>query len=233
MSKKINFGTINAESLSVLSDFNVAIFELRKLSETRKADVAKVEKEMDDLREKREKAISDKTMTRDEAISAYSLEECYTKIAAINVKYDADCKPYKEAQKKALELVDDSIYYAYVLSNEKGSLGATGTLTLKKGKKSEEIKVEKSLKNSVRGFAEKIGCTGAENETALEKFATTMSLRVSGNKRKNKGDEYVGEKTASQFRSDFIYNFLQYTIIEKGVITQSDNHTLSMTVYED
>ena len=60
-----------------------------------------------------------------------------------------------------------------------------------------------------------------------------MSVRVSGNRIISKGEEYVGEKSASQFNKLFMYNFLQYVIIEKGVVVINEDNTLSMRVYEN
>ena len=232
MSKKINFGTINSASIKTLSDFHVAHVELRKLNDEKKSALEKVEEKIAKIKEERQKAV-DGGMSADDAIIAHSFEEAFTERNTIIAKYDEESKPHKDAQKKALEMLPNNLYYAYVLAMRKGDLSAKGVLTIKKKKESIEYKLEKSLKGYVRDFAEEIGCSNTENETAMEKFAQTMSVRVSGNRILSKGDEFVGEKSASQFNKLFMYNFLQYVIIEKGVVVVNDDNTLSMKVYEE
>lgn len=232
MSKKINFGTINAESIETLSRFHVAHVELRKLNEWKKSEIEKVQKGIEEVKEARKKDM-ESGISADVAISNHSLEDWLIKQNNILSEYDEKSKPHKDAQKEALKMLPDNLYYAYVLAMRKGDLSASGTLTTKKGKNSVEIKVEKSLKNYIKDFSETIGCANTDNDTAMSKFAQTMSVRVSGNRVVNKGEAFVSEKSASQFNKLFMYNFLQYVIIEKGVVVINEDNTLSMRVYDE
>ena len=232
MSQKINFGTINAEAMETLSAFHVAHVELRKLAESKKAEIEKVEKQIEEIKEARQKDI-DSGISVDVAISNHSMESVLAERARIEAQYEKDTKPHKDAQKEALKLLPNSLYYAYVLAMKKGDLSASGKLTIKKGKNDTDITVEKSIKGYIKDFATSIGCSNTENDKAMDKFAQTMSVRVSGNRIISKGEEYVGEKSASQFNKLFMYNFLQYVIIEKGVVVINEDNTLSMRVYEN
>lgn len=232
MAQRINFGTIKEESINTLSAFHVAHVELRKLAEAKKEAIEKINAQIEEIKEARQKDI-DSGIAVDVAISNHSLESVFAERSRIETQYDNDTKPHKDAQKEALKLLPDSLYNAYVLAMRKGDLSASGKLTVKRGKKEEELTVEKSLKCYIKDFAETIGCANTENETAMNKFAQTMSVRVSGNRVVNKGDDYVSEKSASQFKKLFMYNFLQYVIIEKGVVVVNEDNTLSMKKYDE
>lgn len=232
MSKKINFGTIKEESIEMLSQFHCAIFELRSWSDWRKAELEKVDEEIAATLEKRKKAIAE-GMTENEAISAYSVDSLYKEKTRIEKEYDTETKKHKTAMKEAQKMVDDNIYHAYVLCWRKGDLNAKGVYTVKKGKKTVDVSVDKSFKEYVKEFCTEIGCANTENETAMDKFADVMRVRCSGGRIMSKGENYVAERSESQFKKFFMYNFLQYTIVDKGVITVNDDNTLSMTVYEN
>lgn len=152
---------------------------------------------------------------------------------ALEAKYKKDCEPHNKAKKEAMSLLNDTLYHSYVLSMQKGDLSAKGKLVIQKKKSSEEYTLDKSFKGIICDFLDTIGCRNQDNATALDKFAQTMSIRTSGMVRNSKGEDYIRVKSASQFKEIFMLAFLQYTIVEKGVITVNDDGTLSMTVYED
>lgn len=232
MSKKINFGTINDNSMSKLSAYHVAYLELKSLRDIYKSDMDKLVEEEAKILENRKNEL-DAGMPTDEVISKWSTEEVHSKMRKREAKYKEDCKPHNEAKKNALALISDTLYHAYVLSMQKGNLAAKGTLTIQKKKSSEEYKIEKSFKSIICDFLDTIGCRNQDNATALDKFAQTMSIRTAGMVRNNKGEDYIKVKSANQFKEIFMFAFLQYTVVEKGVITANDDGTLSMTVYED
>lgn len=232
MAKKINFGTINEKSMAELSAYHVAYLQLKSLR-------AKYKEDMDKLVTKEEKIIANRKndieagIPAEEAIEKWSLEEVYSDKRKLEYQYKKDCEPHNKNKKEAIKLLDDNLYFAYVLSMQKGDLSAKGTLTIQKKKKSEEYKIEKSFKGIICDFLDTIGCRNQDNATALDKFAQTMSIRTAGMVRCNKGEDYIKVKSASQFKEIFMLAFLQYTIIEKGVITVNEDGSLSMTKYED
>ena len=230
MSKKVNFGTINAETMEKLSGFSVAREVLKDLRASYNADMDVLKDELAAIKDKRQKAISD-GMTADEAISAFSIENINARINARTEKFKAACEPHNKAKKEACSMVPDSIYHAYALSMEKGDCGATGKLIIKKGKKEEEYTVEKSFKMYIVDFLEEIGCK-SDNATAIRKFADVMKTWTGG-MIKSENEDYLKLKSATQFKELFVRAFLQYTINKKGIITKNEDNTLSMTVYED
>ena len=232
MSKKINFGTINAESMNKLSAYHVAYLELKSLRECYKKDMSKLEEEEAKILENR-KLDLDAGLLTDEVISKWSTEEVRSKMRKLEAEYKKNCEPHNKAKKEAMSLLNDTLYHSYVLSMQKGDLSAKGKLVIQKKKSSEEYDLQKSFKGIICDFLDTIGCRNQDNATALDKFAQTMSIRTSGMVRNNKGEDYIKVKSASQFKEIFMLAFLQYTIVEKGVITVNDDGTLSMTVYED
>ena len=231
MSKKVNFGTINVETLETLSKWNVAKSELSKLKAKFDVDVKPLNEEINKIKENR-KIDMDAGIPIDDVLRKWPTESVNAKIAALEAQYKKDCEPHKEAQKAACAMIDDVMYYAYVLSMKKGDCGATGKIMVKKGKKEEEWTLEKSFKGHISDYLEKIGCY-TDNATALSKFADIMKTRTSGTVKSNKDGEYVKAKSASQFKDLFIRNFLQYVVVDKGVVTVNEDNTLSMTVYEN
>lgn len=231
MAKKINLGTINETSLEKLSAFHVAIMELKSLRDVYKDDIEKLNAKKDALIQSRKDALAS-GMSVDEVAVKFDLLPIDNELRARTQKFEEDCKPHKASKKDALSLISENLYYAYVLSMKKGDLSARGTLTLKKGKKEEEYTVAKSFKDTIKDFLVEIGCD-ASNDTALNKFADCMKARTSGMRKCNRGEDYVTVKSLSQFNELFMLAFLQYTIIEKGVITVNDDATLSMTVYDE
>ena len=216
----VNLATINEVSMEKLSAYHVATLELRSLAETFKADRKKVQEEIDALKENRKKAL-EAGESIDTVAVKFDLLPLENKLRALENKYKEDCKPHKTTQKNCLEMISDNCYYAYVLASKKGDLNAKGSLTIKKGKKSETIKLEKSLKGYI-----KAGNT--DNDSAIDKFAQYISVNVSGMQVANKGDDYAKEKREAQFGKLFFAVFFQYAIIEKKVLEVNEDGTLKM-----
>lgn len=228
--QRINFATINTTSMESLSKFNKAHFALKDLREKYKANTTTVETEISMIKDERKKAMEN-GMSTDEAISKFSIESKLEQLATLKVEYENACRPHKDAQKEAMKWVDSNLYYGYILA-QKGSLNAKGEISIKKGKSTETITLEKSYTDMIKDFLVAIGCSKTENENALNKFATTMSIRTSGMIKCNNGDDYVKVKSTSQYNSLFILNFLQFLVIERGLLVESEDHTLSMKVFE-
>lgn len=229
MSKKVNFGTINQETISTLSAWNVAKVELSSLKKKLDADKAPHEEAIEKAKKNRQTDI-DAGLPVDEAVRKWPTEEHYTAISALEEAYKKACEPHKKAQKAAYAMIEDIMYYSYVLAMQKGDCGATGKLTVKKGKDEVIYTFDKSFKGYIADFLEKIGCY-TDNATALGKFADVMKTRTAGVVKSNKDGEYIKAKSPSQFKELFVRAFLQYVIVDKGVVTVNDDNTLSMTVF--
>lgn len=234
MSKKINLGTINTESMEKFSNFHVATASLKSLREQYKSDKDKISVEIAKVVDAR-KTAKEKGMSDEDATAKFSLEPCYKKLNKLDEELKANCKPYNESKRDALKLLPVNLHYAYRLAMLKGDLNATGKLVTKRDPKTNEVKEEvtldKSLKCYVKDFLTAIGLD-ASNDTALTKFAQTMAVWTGGMMKSNKGEDFLKAKGASQFNELFMLAFLQYTIREKGIITVNADNTLSMTVFE-
>ena len=231
MSKKINLGTINENAMIHFSSYHYAYQTLKALRTEYRANLDLLEKEEEKLLENRKKDI-EAGLPEEETVRKWSTEEVHKKMRALKFQFDKDCEPLNEQKKYALSILDERLYYSYALCMQKGSLSATGTYTIKRKKSTEEYKIEKSYKAIIRDFLNEIGCKGQDNDTALEKFAQVMSIRTSGMIKCSKGEDYVKVKSANQFKELFMLAFLQYVIVEKGVVTINEDQSLSMTVYD-
>lgn len=228
MSKKVNFGTINAEALSMFSDWNVANFKLRSLKADFDAKVAPIDKRIEEIKANRAKAIEE-GMSTDEAISKYSINEAQTERLKAESEYQEACKPYKKDMSEAQKYIPDSVYYAYAVALKKGDNNAIGEIRLNDNK---AIIVTDSFKKSVGNFLAEIGCY-TDSDRALDKFVTVMINGTNGFIKSNKGSSYVRLKNMSTYKDLFIRVFLEHVVNNIGVVTRNKDNTLSMTVYED
>lgn len=229
--KRINFATINPATIETFSKFNVAYWALRALRDTYKAESSKIEEEKAKILENR-KSDLDAGLPLNEVIVKWSTVEVERKQNALDVKYEKDCAPHKESQSECMKLVNSDLYYGYVLAQKNGSLNSKGSITIKKGKSTEEHELEKSYSAMIEDFLVGIGCSKTDDAKALSKFVQTMAVRTSGMVQCNKGENYVKVKSASQYNKLFMLNFLQYLVVERSVLVEDEQHNLTMKVYE-
>lgn len=234
MSAKVSFNNINNETINMISDFNVALYRLDELRKTFKSERDKLVAKLATEQEKVSKAL-ESGETQESALNKANLLTIYKDIDALEEKFKTDCKPYKEAKSKALESLDNNLYYAYLLAMEKG-LGSTGTLVLKKDKKTgkvtESAKIEKSFAKTIANWLVDIGAT-CPNDNAIDKFAQIMVAHVAGLKKTSKVENgYATTKKSNEFKELFLRAFMQITIVDKGVLTMNDDHTVVATVYD-
>lgn len=227
---RINFATINETALESFSAFNVAYWELRKLRDNYKVESAKIEDEKAKILENR-KTDLDAGLPLSEVLVKWSTVEVERKQNILDSQYEKDCEPHKNSQSKAMELISADLYYGYVLAQKNGSLNSKGTITIKKGKSTEELELEKAYSAMIKDFLVEIGCSKVDDEKALNKFVNTMAVRTSGMVQCNKGDNYVKVKSASQYNRLFMLNFLQYLVVERGLLIEDEQHNLTMKVF--
>lgn len=227
---KINLGTINNESMEKLSAFHYAIMELRRLRTEKRSAIEKIEKQIEELKESRKKAL-EQGESVEEVVVKYDILPLTNQISAIEEQFKKDCEPHNKSRKSAMDLIPSDIYYAYLLVMENGNPSAKGTVVTKRdkdGKVKETVKVEKTMNALITDFANTIGLGNAENESAITKFATIMATRTNGMIKANKGEDYIKVKSESQYKEIFMLSFLQYAIIEKKVIIVQEDNTLVM-----
>lgn len=212
MAKKINLTTINATSLTKLSNFNVALFKLADLKKQYDEDCNKVQEKIDELKASRGEAI-DGGMSVDEAVAKYSTVELENKLTVLAVNYKTDCKPYKEDKKKACSLVPDSVFEGYVKSMDSVD-GSSSEMT-----------------KTVIDFLKEVGVVAPE--AASSKLASWLVLHSAGSRRSSianllkKGD-YFSSKKKDTLKEDFIRCFLQYGVKVKGVYEVNADYTISL-----
>ena len=224
----INLGTINAEALEKFSKYHVAFVELKALAATFKEDRKALLEKKESILAQRKEAL-EKGESVDIVTAKFDLVPVENELRALENKYKEDKKPHTEAQKEALSVLNNNLYYAYMLSTQ-GDLNKKGSITLKKGKKSETIHLEKSFVGYVKDFLVEIGAGNADNDNAITKFAQYLAINSSGMVIDNKSDseDYAKEKREVQFKKLFMAVFFQYAIREKSVLVVNEDSTLSM-----
>lgn len=224
---RINFSTLNATVIDTFSKFNQAYWALRALRDEYKAESDKIQAEKDIIIENRKNDL-DAGISLNDVLVKWSTLEVDKKQAALDAKYEKDCAPHKEAQVECMKLVDSDLYYGYILAQRKGSFATKGSVTIKKGKSTEEHELDKSYKDIIEEFLIKIGCSKVDDDKALSKFVNAMAVRTSGMVQCNKGENYVKVKSATQYNRLFMLNFLEYLVVERKILIQADDKTLSM-----
>ena len=231
MAKKINLSNLETSFVEAVSAWNLAFTEIKKAAAIRKNAEIKADEEEKTIFEARKKAVEE-GKSENEAISLYSLEPVFKARNAAKIAYLEAIKPYKEAQKNAYVCVSDSVYYAYLLTIEKMSMDAKGTLELKKGKSTEVHTVDKSFKAEIRAFLESVGVLGTDNETALNRAAEALRTLTAGGVKSDKRGEFLKAKGMSAFKDLFIRAFLTYGV-KRNVLVVAENGTVTMRTFNN
>ena len=212
MSKKIDFGTIKENELGIMSNYNVTCKKMIALAKKYKTDRKVIEKEIDTILEERKKAM-DEGKSFDEAMKEYSISEKTVKLNALEIQYKKDREPLQKAIDVALEIIPDDSFEAYKEAMKKGELA--------------------SLTKKVDGFLSGLGIITPEKATS--KFAQIMSVRISGMRRAGAKDRdnghFVSCKSEKEFKELFMCAFLEYVVVDKGVVDVNEDGTLSMHVF--
>lgn len=225
--KNVNLKCINPEVIEVFSKFNVAFMTLRSLREKFKSDLAVLQAEKDKILENRENDINN-GIPLDTVLVKWSTVDIDRKITALTNKYEDACEPHKEAKKAAMKFLDVNLYYGYLLAQNKGSLASKGSVTVKKGKGTQTIELDKSYVDMIKSFLADIGAGHANDDKAVSKFANVLAVRTSGMIKANKGVDYVKTKSATQYNELLLCNVLQYMVVDKGILVQADDFSLSL-----
>ena len=228
MAQKINFSALKDSFVTMLSNYNVALYTISDLRAEYKADKEVIENKLDNLKEARQKAL-DEGMAQDEAIKKYDILPLMQELAAREEKFKADVKPYNESIKALQKDIPDDLYIAYLVSVDKGTTESKGKV--KVGKK--VVELDLSFKGMVYDFLTKIGAGNTDNDTALNKYANELVVKVGGLRKSTKLENgYVQAKKKAEYKDLFIRAILQTLVIDKRVLTMAEDYTLSKTVYE-
>ena len=228
---KINLATINATTLGMFSDYHKALAELEKLSNDFRDGKKALEKERTEILAKRQEDM-EKGATLEEVAVKYDLMPVDNKRRALENAYKDNCKPHKDAMKKALEVLPNAMYFSYLLASKKSNTNAKGSITLTKGKKTEEVKVEVGFKDFVRDFLVEIGASNTDNDNAIAKFVDYLVINTSGMRSVTIEKGYADDKKEVQFKKLFMSVFFKYAIIDKKVLVVNDDNTLSVRKFD-
>lgn len=208
MAKKLNFGNISAETLSVLNKWNKADIFGADRRATAKTQVNAAQEQVDTIKRLRDEAVAG-GMSVDDAIRAFPMREAMATLENAKDGYNAVCKAIREEQNEAKALIPENMYQAYVVRNISGD--------------STEFCAQ------VREFLVSIGLEAPA--VASAKFADIIASRIGRRKASGKAKK-EGHKTSdltkASFADMFIREFLEFCINEKGVLDQLEDGTLKM-----
>lgn len=207
MAKKINFGTINAQALTALNNWNYVDLNGREVRKTAQAQINSAQKKIDDILALRADAVA-QGMPIDEAVQKYSTVEAQASLLKAQDDQKETAKGLREKQNEAKALVPVDLYKAYTVKNTTGDSAPF-----------------------VAGITEFLATLGINTpEVATEKFAETLAVRL-GRGKATGGNKKDGHKTQDLKEKSFadmvISEFLEFLIFDKGVLDQAQDGTLS------
>lgn len=208
MAKKINFGMINADSLKAFSAWNVVDVTGTAVRSTAKQAVTTAQATLDALLASRAQAMA-AGMSADDAIRKYSTVQAQVDLEKAQNAYKDTCADLRNRQVPARALIPADLYKAYVLKNQSGDF--------------------EPFVLGVREFLVTLGLDAPA--VASEKFAETICARI-GRKNATGKAKTEGHKSADltkqAFADRFIREFLEFCLIDKGVLDQAEDGTLSL-----
>jgi len=214
MSKSINATTITDKAISMLSSYNQAVFELRKLSEKNKADKAVLEEKKNDLLDRRSKALEE-GVSIDKVAVQFSTVEVDNEIRALAEKYKADCEPWRAGQRNARKLIPKDVYESYKDAYAKGKINA----------------YEADVKNFLTSLGVQIPTPAQLNKLARLFVVRTSGARRAGSSKAAEGN-YISEKSKVQYGDIFMLAILQWLVADKKVLEILPDNTLVRKVYD-
>ena len=213
MSKKINANTITATAIAMLSSYNQATLELRKLADSFKDSMGTLELKKAEILDNRQKAL-DNGESIDKVAVEFSTIEVDNEIRALSEKYKADCEPWRAAQRNARKLVPKDVYESYKSAYEKGATTA----------------YEADVKNFLLGLG-----ISVPTPQQLTKIARTFVVRTSGARRasskKAADGHYISEKSSVAYKDIFMLSILEWLVTEKKVLKVMADNTLVKVQY--
>lgn len=210
-SKKLNLAELSTRGLELLNGYSVAAVSLKRLAAEQAAEEKPLTAEREELRKE---LIADGTTAARRAEIGTRLFGISKELTAIAAEYGEEKKPHRRAQSAALALVPEEVYRGYVTAWESGA-DALWTVC-------------------IRDFVRRIGI-GVEDDVKVANFAATMKFRVSGSRKATKKDESgrtLAAKSARTFDRAVMDAFIDYAVVDKGVLDRAADGSLSRHVFE-
>jgi len=226
MSRKINVKAMDIESLS---NYNVASFEILRLTAEKNAELKPLKDERTAILEARKKDLED-GMALDEVLKKHSLDLIDSKIASVNFKYIKPMQEATKAQNKVLKLVNPNTFYAYVVSMDSMDSMFNATGEYKYEKKNGEIETIKigskdTFAKCIKKLYEDLGALGLEDEKAMDKVVKYHAKRVGGLKFDRKSQNNVLKKK-SEIQNGLVRDVINY-LVARGVVTVAEDGTIT------
>ncbi len=217
MSKRINLGNMTTDFVEGLSHFNQSLKAIDKINTEYREKISTAEKTLEDLRSDRKAYMDEEGHTLEEALVKFSTLDAENEIRALNTAKEKELEPWKETKKNAIKFFAlKEVYTAYVSAMEKANFKPYTTI------------MQKFLEES-----------GVETpETATSKMAQILALRASGvvrNGAKNraKTGRLTRNKSEKQYVELFLMTFIDYCVIDKGVLDCDETGALTKHIFED
>lgn len=212
MSKNINLGTINAETVEILSGYYHAVITGKARRAELKKAIAEAEEGVQAVKDARAEAM-EQGMTADDAIRAHSMTDANAALAEAEDNYNEGCKALRLAQAKATKLVPDSLFEGY------------------QNRKADRAGYIKALAE----FLAELGLAGTER--GVEKVGEGISDYLFGGRKatgkKLEDGHVLADWTKASFRDMVIRAFIEYALFEKGVFDKDENSYLTLHKFEE
>lgn len=215
MSKKINYNTLNQETISNMSEYHVAYKKLAELREQYRNDRDKIQSAINKKIADRDKELKRGSITADEAAEKYDVADLNRQLAALREQNRKDCKPWQESMRSSQkDLCPEYLFKGYELTMNKGEMT--------------------HLNKACQKYLETIGATNPGG-TAVSKFATQLAIWVGGKieARGKRGEgHYVVNKDERNFSKLFVLSLLEFLVVDRKVLIVNEDNTLSMKDFE-
>lgn len=227
MAKKIMVKNMDFVSLS---DYNVASFEIIRLSAEKSNELAPLREERKKILEERAKALEKEGAVLDEVLRNYSIDDVERRISAVNEKYKAPLAECAKAQNKVLKLVNPNTFYAYAIAMDSTDsvFNATGEFVYTKNNGDvERVKVgaKDTFYQCIKSLYDDLGAFGTDDKKAMDKLIKFHAKRVGGLKFDRKTQDNVLKKKTEVVNA-LIRDIIKYLEV-RGVIEVADNGAIT------
>lgn len=212
--QKIQLATMSTQAVSLLSGYSVAITALKKLTDAHKAEVAKHQENITKLLQEVEESTKLGKLSADRKTAIEQLITTLNgKIMKADLQFKEDKKPYVTAKNAALALVPQNIYDGYCKAWGDGNTALWNV----------------DIREFLRATGIDVG-----NDVAVQNFANVMRVRCAGSRNasaKDTSGRLLSVKGQRSFDDSVMKTFIDYCVIEKGVLDRAEDGTITKHVF--
>ena len=223
MSQNLNV-KVAKKGIEIMSDFNQAYRNICDIRVRYKALIDSQQALLDEVKEKRDKALAE-GKSIDKVVIEFPTLEYENAIRKLEVERDAELEPWKKQSRENIKVIPESLYGGYVYAMKKGisaTLGKNGADINLDDKKT--IHIDRTFSQDIQAIAIAWGFGHADDDKAVQKFADIIKGRIAGMSKDTKGG-YLKLKSKSQLGELFLLATISY-FLDKKVFKMNEDFTL-------